>query len=423
MAIAFPNSPTNGQTVTVGNLTYSWSSSENAWLLVTTVATGPTGPTGATGPIGKFVTSDTAPTSPVSGDAWFNSNRGKTYVYYNDGDSSQWVQIGSAQAGAPGVANRNVILNSAFDIWQRGTTVTNPSNGSILADRWLMIYDGTGLTKTVSRQTFTPGSAPIAGVEEAQYFIRTAQTVAGSGATYNVYQTRIEDARVLAGQTATVSFYARAGSTITLPNVNVQQVFGSGGSPQTFNVIASVVSVGTSWNRYSYTFTMPSITGKTLGTNSFLVFEIGMPLNSTYTFDLWGVQLEAGSVATPFQRNGANIQAELASCQRYYTRFSASAAYSSLSLQGFAASTTLALVRTQLPVTMRVAPTAIDFSTLGLLQTNGVDIAVSSAVLAGRTTANSVEIETTSTGLTADRGYALIARNSSTAFLGFSAEL
>jgi hypothetical protein len=228
------------------------------------------------------------------------------------------VQIGSAQAGAPGVANRNVILNSAFDIWQRGTTVTNPSNGSILADRWLMIYDGTGLTKTVSRQTFTPGSAPIAGVEEAQYFIRTAQTVAGSGATYNVYQTRIEDARVLAGQTATVSFYARAGSTITLPNVNVQQVFGSGGSPQTFIVIASNVSVGTSWNRYSYTFTMPSITGKTLGTNSFLVFEIGMPLNSTYTFDLWGVQLEPGAIATPFQRNGANAQAELAACQRYF---------------------------------------------------------------------------------------------------------
>jgi Type VI secretion system/phage-baseplate injector OB domain len=64
--------------------------------------TGPTGPTGPTGAAGRFTTSDTAPVSPTAGDAWFDSSRGFTYVYYSDGDSSQWVQIGNANTGATG---------------------------------------------------------------------------------------------------------------------------------------------------------------------------------------------------------------------------------------------------------------------------------------------------------------------------------
>lgn len=45
-------------------------------------------------------TSDTAPTTPSNGDLWFETDTGKTYVYYDDGTSEQWVEVGAAGGGA-----------------------------------------------------------------------------------------------------------------------------------------------------------------------------------------------------------------------------------------------------------------------------------------------------------------------------------
>lgn len=67
-----------------------------------TIPRGDVGATGATGAKGSYVVSVTAPISPLANDVWFNSDDGRTYIYYNDGNTSQWVEFGNANVGTIG---------------------------------------------------------------------------------------------------------------------------------------------------------------------------------------------------------------------------------------------------------------------------------------------------------------------------------
>lgn len=69
---------------------------------------------------GKFTVSDTAPAEAEGGDVWFNSNTGKTYIFYADYDSDQWVEIASNTTGYLDIAQLNDV------------TIVNPVNGQAL---------------------------------------------------------------------------------------------------------------------------------------------------------------------------------------------------------------------------------------------------------------------------------------------------
>jgi hypothetical protein len=70
-------------------------------------ANGATGPTGPTGPAGSgsgsaaYITGPTAPTSPSAGELWFNTSNGLSSIYYDDGDTSQWVSLSEAGIAGP----------------------------------------------------------------------------------------------------------------------------------------------------------------------------------------------------------------------------------------------------------------------------------------------------------------------------------
>jgi hypothetical protein len=228
--------------------------------------------------------------------------------------------LGSSVAYAAG---KNKIINGDFGVWQRGTSFS-AGGVTYTADRFLT---NTGLTTGFSavQSTFTPGTAPVAGYE-GRFFLDVAGTLSNASTGYIQIEQRIEDVRTFAGQTVTLSFWAKGSTTGTI-NTLLAQGFGTGGSS---SVLTSTTnhSITTSWQRFTATYSVPSITGKTIGTNNLLDVYIVKNMGTSYptfgasnytgTLSIWGVQLEQGSTATAFQTATGTIQGELAACQRYF---------------------------------------------------------------------------------------------------------
>lgn len=233
-------------------------------------------------------------------------------------------KITTVQQGVYGFKNH--IINGNFDIWQRGTSQTTSGYGS--DDRWANY--NTGSTKTHSRVACTDTERVLFS---ASAFSRTVvNSVAGAGNAANKLQ-HIEDVTKLAGKTVTLSFWAKADSSKNIA-VEFVQRFGTGGSPsaEVQGVGSQLVSLTTTWQKKTVTVTLPSIVGKTLGTDGVHTtstalafwFDAGSEYNAraanlgqqSGTFDIAQVQLEEGSVATPFEQRHVGL--ELSLCQRYY---------------------------------------------------------------------------------------------------------
>lgn len=238
------------------------------------------------------------------------------------------LQVDS-NAGIVGVPTsfKNKLINGNFDIWQRGYDSTSiVQYTSYLVDRWAYYVNGTILPSVnSSRQEFTPGQTSVPG--EPAYFVRSGVITANSTDEEVTFAQRIEGVATFSGETVTVSFYAKADSTINSA-VEFYQNFGSGGSSAVNAIGTTTISLTTSWTRYTVTADIPSISGKTVGTSSHfdLVFWLsgGSSFdsrnnslgNQSIILDLAKVQLEKGHVATEFEIRNPNIERLL--CYRYF---------------------------------------------------------------------------------------------------------
>lgn len=313
--------------------------------------------------------------------------------------------------GAQGAAGKNRVINGGFDNWQRGTSFTNLHGYN--ADRWL----ATGATavplQVISRQTITPGD--LSGTS-LQYFWRQNVTNV-NGATNISNQTRIEDVTTFAGQTVTLSFYAKADSARTI-TMSLNQNFGSGGSGDYFGA-NNTFNITTAWTRFQVSVDLPSISGKTIGANNFLYVNATMPL-STFTIDWTGVQLELGAVATPFTRAGGTIAGELLACQRYYYRNTDTTSADVFLNSGMASSTTEIICSVALPVCMRTKPSVLESVNVRIY--DNVNVISPSAAVLGGSTPFIGQVVYTVTGATQFRPYKVIG-NAGLSYIGFSAEL
>jgi len=329
------------------------------------------------------------------------------------------LELYAGSAWQPVMQNQNVIIGGGFDIWQRGTSFTNPASAANVytADRWVLDFaDANPTSNSITRQTFTPSELNAAGFGDAQFYIRSTLTTIGSTTVYNPLSTRVEDVRTLAGQTVTLSFWAKTDSARNVVAF-VNQVFGSGGSGEVSATPSSVTfAATTSWQRFSQTFVMPSVSGKTIGANSFVRVVIRQASASGSVLDVWGVQLEAGSVATPFVRAGGTLQGELAACQRYFYKMTSGYPIGSAAIR----SSTLANPFIVHPVEMRTAP-AFTASGTNAISIFEVGTFTSTALGTFGSTPRATILDVTSSGMTAGR--AALATITSGQTIDWSAEL
>jgi hypothetical protein len=354
---------------------------------------------------------------------------GDVYSASDVNDTNGTINI----TAAPYAAGKNKLINADCRFNQRSFTSTT-TTGTYGFDRFKLEY--TGGTATYSAQTFTAGTAPVAGYEAANYMriVTASQSAVGD---YAGISQPVEDVRTLAGQTVAFSVWAKASTGTPKIGFNVEQAFGTGGSA-TVATSAATQTITTSWARYTFTITVPSIAGKTIGTGSpqlnvRIFTSAGTSISGAgypavgiqnVTIDLWGWQLEGGTtVATAFQTATGTIQGELAACQRYYWRWGGQNNYQWLGAGSSGGGTTTANINVQFPVTMRTTPSSIDYSTLALIDATNVFAVSAASMNSGQNSVIQAALNVTTSGLTTYRFYSLLTNNSTSAYLGFNAEL
>lgn len=207
-------------------------------------------------------------------------------------------------------SRKNLLINGGFDVWQRGDPITI-SGSAYTSDRWAAYSLD---PREFARQGFVLGQADVEGNPRHYMQVRAGTTVA------EVSQ-RVEGVRTLSGTKAVVTFHAKADSAFTL-ELALNQNFGTGGTPSaTVSTSLGTFSISTAWQKFVVVVDVPSITGKTLGTdgNDYLQLKFGSGSNNipaARVFDLAQVQLEQGDTATDFEYRP--IGEELALCQRYF---------------------------------------------------------------------------------------------------------
>jgi len=327
---------------------------------------------------------------------------------------------------------KNGVFNSGYDVFQRTsapTTGITVSGGiAYTIDRWMSWATSGGGSCITSQQT----TGDTTNLPFVRYCARLRRATSNSDLGNLVLGQSIEntDSARFIGQTVTFSFYARKGANYSATSDILR---GSVWSNTTTDAALNSVTSGanpidinatltSTWQRFQGTATISS--SATQIAFGFFYTPTGTAGAADY-FEVTGVQLELGSIATPFAKmGGGTIQGELAACQRYYYRQTVATNFGNLHGTGVEVNTTSGWFSHFPPTTMRVKPSSVDYSNIKVS-----NAATSFAVTALSLNANNSDGSyfltdwTSASGGTAHRPCIVQANNNSAAYIGFSAEL
>ena len=358
MALNFPASPTDGQTYVAPNgVTYVYDATDTLWRAQA-----------GDGENVVFV-SATAPVAPTNGKMWWNTDTGTMFIWYNDGNSGQWVpattpgpagiqpgqdlevnslvssgdvQAASVNGGHAGP--NNLIINGGFTVAQRGTSGTETQYSNYLTcDRWRIQLDSASQASFTKETSGGPSGFP-------NYFRWNVDSVDSSiGTASNVYlNQRIEGLNLqslgygtTSAKALTMSFYVKGNRTGTY----VLEITNPNGGRH----IAKTYTIDTADTWEYKTITFPGDTTNSIADNNSEGFRIKWWLQAGTNFtsgtlpanwdnesnanraagqtvnlhdtagsnwNITGVQLTATDTAVAFQHE--DYATTLYKCQRYY---------------------------------------------------------------------------------------------------------
>jgi hypothetical protein len=370
------------------------------------------------------------PSNPADGDLWINpAGVGQVWELAS--------KVNSDIARLP--ISHNYVLNSGFDILQRGTGDIDFGATVYSADQWKV---GRGASSAGGR--FSISGSPPTSFDRAVVIRR----ISGTSGTSSILLTQnFETAgKALQNKLVTLSFYAQAGTSYSA--IDDRLIFGiysssiapesvayaSGGlflsSNPGFLAQSSTAYLTTAeYVRYSAQFSIPS------DADALQIFFQFVPTGTAGTDDWYritGVQLEENGgreqgeslPPTAFKRNSPNLQAELAACQRYYQRMTPNTTATTYWSSMQATSTTAAIGNIPLRTTMRSSPTASFSSPANFRLTNSAGTALTTTALtSGVTSPNFIRVNATvASGIVAGAATMLLSTTTS-AFVEMSSEL
>jgi hypothetical protein len=262
---------------------------------------------------------------------------------------------------------RNKVINGNFNVWQKGTSFTA---AGYTADRWIVVAHTN--VPAIFRSGIELGAIPKS---DSKYGMRVTVTADAAAAAYQIVGQRIESVRTLAGQKAVFSFWVYCTTDKDI-SVSFRQYFGTGSpgeSPSAnvnFNGTTTKFAATAQWVLCSTVVDIPSVEGKTIGTDSndylyiMLWFSAGSDHDAsndslghqTGVFYIADVQLAEGEYRQNFENRSITIENLL--CHRYHWRINPGQINSSGAIDN-----TMTSMRLGPAVPMRVVPTASsDFS-------------------------------------------------------------
>lgn len=338
---------------------------------------------------------------------------------------SKAAELAALIGGTSGssLSNRNMIINGAMQVAQRGTSFTGiTSTIAYRMDRWQVGFGAAGSNYAITQSTDAP--------DNFKYSMKWQRTASNAVTNTIWFSQAFEsiDSKVVAGRTCTLSYYAKKGAnySATSSDIQVRIISGTGTDESATSAItagwagyaaplSTTQVITTDWVRYTHSVTFASNVNQisvNVGSNS------AGTAGADDSLQITGIQLELGEQAQPFEHE--EFGSELAKCQRYYMKWLADTAYDA-AFAGFTLNSTQFFGTYNFPCEMRGVPTMAVGGNWNVFITGG-DYAASSFQLNQATPFNMM-VYAASSGMTAGSGGLMRTNNDDDAYVEFISEL